>query len=232
MKIFKLLFSILVIFNPIWNYAQVNDLTITVSDKMINKLLTAIGPVKGSEDYKVMMFNGTAYWTVENSTILLDDNKAWFEADVKVETGNFAYSDRIKGSLKVFYNNAKDQLELSPEHIYLNIKTRFLGKERLIETIDLANYYKSPFVFDGPTAYIEEFEFEMPDGSIKKLKPIVRSCDIKVIKGSILIKANVDFVDATKVKPNPPITASKTAAPQTVSKKKSKKEKRKERKKG
>jgi len=233
MKTILLLISI-VVFALNQVNSQSNDLTINVSDKMINKLLTAIGPVSGEEEYVVMMVKGVCKWTVENPVIKLDLNKAWFEADVKVSSGNFTYSDRINGLIRVIYNQAKDRLELSLENVFVNLKVKVLGKERLIKTLDLANYYKTPFYFDGPGSYAENFEFEMPDGSLKKLKASVKSCDIAVLKGIIQMKANLDFIDAAKVKvipkTSPATPPATTPAPQTNDKKEKKKKEKKKKK--
>ena len=53
-------------------------------------------------------------------------------------------------------------------------------------------------MFDGPIAYQEVFEIEMPDKTVKKLRTVVRQCDIKVNPGEILMKSVIDIYDADK----------------------------------
>ncbi len=215
------------------SFSQNYDMVVNVTDKMINKLLAAIGPVSGEEEYSIMFIKGKYQWKVENPVIKLDEGKSWFEADVKVNTGNLSYSDRVNGLININYNKQTDKLELRFDHAMVDIKTKILGKEKLITTIDIANYYKVPFIFDGPGSYAEEFSFEMPDGSIKRLKTVVKNCDIAVSKGIIQMKANLDFVDPSKVKPTTTVsqTTTRTTGDDDVAgKTNTKKEKRKKRK--
>lgn len=229
----QLLILLMIVSGFQYVFPQNYDLIVNITDKMINKLITAIGPVSGVEEYSILTIKGNCKWTVENAVIKLDDNKSWFEADVSINHGNFSYTDRINGLIKVNYNKQNDKLELKIEHAFVDLKIRILGKEKLIKTIDLANYYKTPFVFDGPASYAEEFSFEMPDGSIKKLKPLVKNSDITITKGLIQIKAIIDFVDPSKIKPvvtsvQPPLTDEKIANQNKSQKKHKKKKKKKE----
>jgi len=211
-------------------YSQPYDLTINVTDKMINKLLTAIGPISGEEEYTVMMIKGLCKWKIENPVIKLEPNKSWFEADVTVSSGNLTYTDRITGLVKVNYNQMKDRLELSLEHIYIDLKIKAFGKEKVIKTLDAVNYYKTPFYFDGPGKISEEFEFEMPDGSLKKIKTAVKNYDIQVLKGLIQMKANLDFVDAAKIKVVTKPTTTPQPSTSAVDEKDSKKKKKEKKK--
>ncbi|MFC2113844.1 hypothetical protein ACFLRI_00690 [Bacteroidota bacterium] len=182
--------------------AQTYDMTISISDKMINKVLTAVGAVSDKDEYQLLLIKGTYTWKVENAFIKLEEDKALFIADVIVETGPFHYADKVSGLLDVTYNAKTNKLELQLTHAHLKIKTKILGAEKLITTVDLAKYYKTPFVFDGPLSYQDVFEFELPDGSKKKISTIVTSCLIKVNEGAILMKANFKIQDASlNVKP-------------------------------
>ncbi|MBT3422065.1 MAG: hypothetical protein HN921_17275 [Bacteroidetes bacterium] len=178
--------------------SQNSDLTISISDQMINKVFAAVGSIADEDDYQVLMIKGKYSWLVENARIKLENNKALFVADVQVKAGPIKYADRVSGLLDVTYNPKTNKLELRLTHAYLKIKTKIFGKEKIITTVDLANYYKSPFVFDGPIAYQEVFEIEMPDKTVKKLRTVVRQCDIKVNPGEILMKSVIDIYDADK----------------------------------
>ncbi|MBC8343098.1 MAG: hypothetical protein ISR55_06715 [Bacteroidetes bacterium] len=200
MKKLRLLTTLIISFMMmnLTGYAQKSDLTISISDQMINKVLAAVGSISDEDEYQLLMIKGKYSWLVENTRIKLEENKALFVADVKVKAGPIKYEDRVSGLLDVTYNPKTNKLELKLTHAYLDIKTKIFGKEKIITTVDLANYYKAPFVFDGPIDYQEVFEIEMPDKTVKKLKTVVERCNINVKPGVIQMKSIIAIYDADK----------------------------------
>jgi hypothetical protein len=203
---FKLICLSVLFSAPLLLKGQKPDLSVSITDLMINKVFAAVGSIADEDEFKLLMIKGTYSWLVENARVKLEENKAMFIADVKVKAGPLKYADHVSGLLDVTYNPKNNKLELRLTHAYLKIKTKVFGKERTITTIDLANYYKTPFLFDGPIAYEEVFEIEMPDKTIKRLQTIVRECDIKVKTGEIRMDAVIDIYDADqKVDVNAPV---------------------------
>jgi len=218
-------------------FAQEYDVSIYVYDKMVNKLINSIGKVSSTEEYRLSLLKGTYTWVVDNIIIKFEKGKAAFTADVNVDSGPFTYRDEVNGSIDVNYNAKDDKIELRLTHAYLDIKTKVFGKERLIKTINIADYYTTPFEFDGPLTFSEDFSFEMPDGSMKKIVTAIENFNLEILPKAIRMQANLTFTDAsklkplTKVEPAPGTKNTQTPIAEDQNAVKSKKEKREEKKK-
>ena len=169
------------------------DLVINIHEKTVNKLMAAIGDIVDSSSYKALFVNINYNWRVRNAKIKVAPPKVFFYAEVRVEAGFLKYDDYIEGNAEVTYNPATNKIELRIVEAKFPIKVKIRKKEKIIKEVDLASYFSEPFSFEGPMAYEEEFEFEMPDGSIKKLKTVIVNYDLVLLKEIIQMKAELDF---------------------------------------
>lgn len=180
--------------------AQAPDLSVTIGEPVINNIIKVIGPINGSNEYKTMLVKGTYYWTMLDAKIKLEEKKALFVTNVKVEAGGISYTDDVEGEIAVRYNQLTNKLELKLTTAIFEIYTRFLGTKISLKKIDLADYFKDPFLFDGPMAYQSVMPFTMPDNTVKNIAAKIKKCDIAVVPSKIIMNAYIDFIE---VKPNP-----------------------------
>ena len=172
-----------------------NSITFEIHESMINKVLKVIGPVSGENDYETFLMKGTYKWTVMNPQIKLTDKKALFVADLKVEIGSIQYTDKIEGDFSVNYNQQTNKIELKLTNAIYEVYTKVLGQKIVLKTINLADYYKDTFLFDGPMEYQSVMPFTMPDKSIKKIAAKVKKCSIQVVPSKIVMAAELDFYE-------------------------------------
>ena len=193
MKLILFVFLLLSIVRTV--SAQEYDMSVYISERMVNKMLLSMGRISNTESYKVSMIQGTYTWVLENPKIRLERNKASFVADISVDSGPLKYKDKVTGAIEVKYNSNTDKIELRLAKALVEIKTKVLGKEILIKTIDIAEYFKTPFLFDGPLSFQEDFIFRMPDGSKKKITTQLLNFNLEVIPKYIRMQANIAFND-------------------------------------
>ena len=188
-------FAICLIFY-IFGFSQNNNnLSVEIHESMINKVLKVVGQISGENEYETFLMKGSYKWTVMNPQIKLTDKKAQFVADLKVETGSIQYTDKIVGDFSVTYNQQTNKLELKLTSAIYEIYTKILGQKISIKKINLADYYKDPFLFDGPMEYQSVMPFTMPDKSVKKIAAKVKNCIIQVVPSKIIMNTEVDFFE-------------------------------------
>ena len=174
-------------------FSQNNDLSVVIYESAINKLMKAIGPISGENEYHSMFVNCKYKWTAKDSKIKLVDNKAQFISNVKVEAGSLSYTDDIVGEFKVSYNPVTNKLELKLMTAVFEVYTKVLGEKIVIKRIDLKDYIKDPFLFDGPLYYQSATPFTMPDNTIKKIGAKIKKSNILVLATKIVMNADMEF---------------------------------------
>jgi hypothetical protein len=179
-----------------FSIAQPEDVKVVIRQSLLNKLLHAVGEVKGGGTYTILLIKGKYSWNVNEASVRLEPGKAAFEAKVHVKANPLSYTDDIHGVFDVQYNPISNKMEMKLQHCYFDIYTQILKKRIKIATVDLASFYKEALEFYGPMSYSSQFEFEMPDKSIKRLKAHVQRCDIQVLEGKIEMLAKIEFLEA------------------------------------
>ncbi len=178
--------------------AQNQDLIVILKESVLNKMFTAIGEIKGTSIYSFMFIEGTYNWTVINPQIKLHQNKADFICDVKVAVGKFDYITKVKGIVEICYEaqNNLIMVEITEAEFPLNIM--FLGQLRHLWDVDLANYFETPFTFEGPLTMGTEMVFSMPDRTIKTIYCHPVNCGVKIAEKQVIVSAETEFVEHTK----------------------------------
>lgn len=170
-----------------------NDLKVILHEEMINKSLAALGNITGKEPYKVLFVQDTFQWTLINPKIMLHPGKSEFVTDVNVTAGPFSYSTPCTGDVLIWYDRAKNLINVKITRAVVGIYTKLFGVKQHIKDIDLASNFQDPFVFTGPAAMTSEMPMEMPDGSIKILEMTTTSCDIIIMEDVLMVPCEVEF---------------------------------------
>ncbi|MDI9339136.1 MAG: hypothetical protein QM534_01090 [Sediminibacterium sp.] len=196
-----------------------NDFGATLHEEGINKVFTAIGDIKGANDYEVMLIKGKYYWTIKNPRINLKPDSSDFTCDAIVDVGPFNYKTQVVGNVKINYDNAKNQISLQISRAIFELYTMIFGKKVHIKDIHLEEYFKDPFVFEGPKTLATDMEFTMPDSTKKKIYIQPTDCAMRVKFREIcttceILASDKPFKPVIKVVP--PIQAPRPADTKTT----------------
>jgi len=173
--------------------SQNSDMKIALHENMINKMLKAIGDVKGTSEYSFMFFKGTYNWALHNAQINIHPNKVEFTTDAVVSVGKLSYTNHVVGKMEVCYEPTTNLIYIEMVEAFYPLNILFFGKERHITDIDLKKYFETPFTFEGPLTTSTEMQFEMPDNTIKTLYAHPTLCYVKILEKMILVSADVEF---------------------------------------
>lgn len=175
--------------------AQTQDLIITIKEPVVNKIFAALGDIKGTEAYSFMFMEGTYNWQLLNPKIQLHPGRADFVTDAKVTIGKYGYVMHVVGNVEVCYEPQTNlvYVEITEAKFPLNIV--FMGSLKHLWDVDLAKYFETPFLFEGPMTVGTEFTFPMPDNSISTVYAHALSCDLKIQEKQITVATEVGFVN-------------------------------------
>jgi len=197
LNFFGFLFSML----NIVLYAQTNkstpDITLTINEAVINKLFKTVGVISGTNTYQVTFINGTYTWTMQPAQVELIKDSARFVADVAVKAGPINYATTVPGKVSILYNEKTNQINLKVIDAIFEIYTKFLGKKIHIKNIQLADYFKEPFLFEGPANMETSMDFSLPDGTTKKIYTKPENCKLKIEPRQIVLNSQLIFYEKT-----------------------------------
>jgi len=162
---------------------------------MVNKVFLAIGEIRGSNDYEVMLIKGKYHWTINNPKINIRPDSSSFICEAKVDIGPFTYKTPVYGDVKIWYDNKKNEINIKITRAIFELFTVILGKKIHIKDIDFADYFKDPFAFDGPQSMGTSFEFMMPDSTKKTIYVQPSECVMEITFQQIIIRCEVEAAD-------------------------------------
>jgi hypothetical protein len=176
-------------------HAQNQDLIVVLKESVLNKMFNAIGQIKGTSDYSFMFIDGSYKWTLINPLIKLHPNKADFICDVNVTTGKLDYTTKVKGIVEICYEPTTNLIYIEITEALFPLNIMFVGKQRHIWDVELADYFETPFTFEGPLTMGTEMAFSMPDGTSKKIYCHPLNCGVKIAERQVIVSAETEFLD-------------------------------------
>ena len=176
-------------------HAQKQDLTITIKEPIVNKIFAALGDIKGTAPYSFIFMEGNYTWQLINPRIQLHPGRADFITDAKVTVGKFNYAMHVVGNVEVCYEPQTNLIYVEITEAKFPLNIMFLGSLKHLWDVDLANYFETPFVFEGPLTIGTEFHFPMPDNTISTIYAHAMSCDLKVQEKQITVSTEVGFIN-------------------------------------
>lgn len=195
---------------------EINDFTFVLHEESVNKILGAVGDIKGTNDYEVMLIKGKYHWTIQNSKINIRPDSSQFTCDALVNVGPVNYKTQVVGDVKITYDEEKNIIYLKISRAIFELYTIMFSKKFHIKDIHLEEYFSEPFAFEGPRTIGTDMDFTMPDSTIKKIyvqptecrmqlkwKEICTSCEIaasdKPIKPIIKVLPPLEGVKTNQV---------------------------------
>lgn len=218
MQFNKLIILFFIQFSSFLKAQTPNDFAFVLSERAVNKVFTAIGEISGKSQYEVLgIINGHYKWKVVNPKISFKPDSSDFTCDAKVEVGPFGYKSEVLGHVKIGYDSKFNLISIKITDAIFELYTVVLGKKIHIKDIHLEDYFKDPFLFEGPKSFATDMTFTMPDSTIKQIYVQPTDCVMKVVK--LAIKTSCDIAAQDKpfkkeIKVTPPIqTEDKTKTP-------------------
>ncbi len=173
------------------------DLVVILKESVLNKMFTAIGEIKGTSVYSFMFLEGTYTWSLVNPQIKLHPNKADFVSDVKVAVGKHNYLMKVNGIVEICYEPTTNLIYVEITEAEFPLDILFMGKLRHLWNVDLADYFETPFTFEGPLTIGTEMAFVMPDGKSKIIYCHPLNCGVKIAEKQVIVSAETEFVERT-----------------------------------
>ena len=220
-KIFSFYFFWLICFH---SYGQkqkpvINDFSVILHEEAVNKVIAAIGDIKGTNDYEVLLISGKYHWTVQNPKINIRPDSSDFTCDALVNVGPFNYKTQVVGNVKITYDNDKNLIFIKISKAIFELYTMVFGKKIHIKDIHLEDYFKEPFAFEGPKTMATNMEFMMRDSTMKKIYVQPTACKMELKWKEICTSCEIVAADKPfkpSIKLQPPIEATKSTQTSTL----------------
>lgn len=161
-------------------------------------MVNAIGTITGSSEYKVAFISGTYTWTLLTPRIELIKDSARFITDVNVQAGPFDYTTTVPGKAHIAYDMATNKINIRITDAVFGVYTKIFGKKIHLKDIQLADYFTTPFQFEGPMSLEAPFDFELPDKSVKKIVAKPANCILQIHPQQIVLNAQLVFLDVNQ----------------------------------
>lgn len=197
MQFKKLIILFLIQFSSVLVGQTPNDFAFVLSERAVNKVFTAVGEINGKSEYEVLgVIKGHYNWKVLNPKISFKPDSSDFTCDAKVEVGPFGYKSEVLGHVKIGYDGKTNLISIKITDAVFELYTVVLGKKIHIKDIHLEDYFKDPFLFEGPKSFATDMSFTMPDSTTKQIYVQPSDCVMKVVK--MAIKTSCDIVAQDK----------------------------------
>ena len=188
------LWSVVFILNSLLLFSQkksYNDFSAIIHEEAINKVLESVGEISGKNNFEVLLIKGHYTWRITNSQIHLNVDSSDFTCDAKVEVGPFKYKTEVTGNVKIGYDNANNLISIKISRAIFELYTMLFNKKVHIKDIHLEDYFKDPFVFEGPKSMATNMTLMMPDSTIKTIYVQPTACVMKVMKQMIITSCEI-----------------------------------------
>lgn len=221
MQFKKFILLFLILCNSILKSQGLNDFAFVLSERAVNKVFAAIGEINGKSQYEVLgIVEGQYKWKVLNPRINFRPDSSYFTCDAKVEVGPFGYKSQVIGHVKIDYDNKQNLISIKIVDAVFELYTVILKKKIHIKDIHLEDYFKDPFLFEGPKSFATDMKFTMPDSTVKQIYVQPTDCLMKVVKQAIKTSCDIAAQDKPfkkDIKVIAPIQTTDTKIKETTS---------------
>jgi hypothetical protein len=187
------IFLFLSLILPNLSYCQEEDLSVVITENLLNKLLSAVGEVTGTGSVNLPIHKGEYSWVAKNPRLSILPEGTSFSADVTVKIGFFKYSPDVKGIVDIDYATATNTIIIKIRSAEFELYLGLFGKKLHITNIDLARFYKEPILFPGPEPIEKGIELTLPDGRKKSLSVTPENYSLRLEKGAIRVASVLSF---------------------------------------
>lgn len=175
--------------------AQPSDASVVVHQSTLNKFLNAVGPISGTEQFKVLGIKGNYTWTLRNARIELKHNQAQFIADANVKVGPLSYGSVAAGDVEVKYHPETNRISMKVLQAEFEVYTKIFGRKIHITNVDAAKFYRPQFEFAGPQPVEPQVDVALPGGAKKTIYIAPVSQDLHLEQDQIVVTSQLLFSD-------------------------------------
>jgi hypothetical protein len=169
------------------------DIVITVHETTVNNLFKAVGIIQGKGEYRTGLIKNKYKWKLENLRIDILKDSAKFFTDASVSTWLGNYKDEVVGKVAISYSEKTNIISIKVIDATFEIAVKIFGKSVVLNKIQIADYLTTPFEFEGPLSFKNELEFNMPDGSIRKIEAKPSRCKIEITQDKIQVSTKIKY---------------------------------------
>jgi hypothetical protein len=169
------------------------SVAVVISERTVNDFLAAVGPVKGKGtgaqkiDYS---------WTVTDPAVDFEPETAGFNANIKVKTKIISFDDKVKGRLEVDYDAANNKIKMQVVEAKFAIRVKILGQKIKIASIDIGEYYRPKFEFNGPEPVQQEVEVDIGNGKTRLISVTVEGRQIAMEHDQLRVSVDLTYAAA------------------------------------
>lgn len=163
-----------------------------------------------------MFVKGKYHWKVVNPQIRIRPDSSQFVCDAIVNVGPFNYKTTVNGDVKISYDKLNDKIGIRITRAIFELYTVMFDKKFHIKDIHLEEYFKDPFLFDGPKSYGTSMDVSLPDSVKKKIYIQPSDCDVIIKWREVAAACEVEVSDKP-IKPVLPPPPVKGAVSKTLS---------------
>ncbi len=174
----------------VFSSASAQSVSVVITEKTINDFLAAMGPVKGQgKGAQKIKYN----WTVTNPTIDFEPGTAGFKADIKVKTKIITLTDKVKGRLKVDYDDRTNKIKMQVVEAKFPVYVKVFGTKIKIATLDIGKYYKPKFEFNGPEPVQKAVQVDIGGDAPVNIGVTVSGREIRMEKDQLRVSVNLTY---------------------------------------
>jgi hypothetical protein len=175
--------------------AQPSDASVVVHQNTLNKFLTAVGPISGTEEFNALGIKGDYTWTLRNARIELKPDKARFIADANVKVGILSYKSVASGDVEIKYHPETNRISIKVLKAEFEVYTKIFGNKVHLATIDAARFYRPEFEFAGPQPVEPKVDVVLPGGTKKTIFIAPVSQNLHLEQDQIVVTSQLAFSD-------------------------------------
>ena len=166
------------------------SVSVIITEQTVNDFLAAVGPVSGrGTGAQKIKYD----WTVTEPNADFEPGTAAFYAKVKVKTKIVSFDDRVNGRLAVEYDASANKIRMQVVEAKLPIYVKVFGKKVKLATLDIGQYYRPRFEFNGPEPVQQEVEVDIGGGRKRKVGVTAGGRQIFLEKDQLRVSVNLTY---------------------------------------
>ena len=162
---------------------------LTIHEQLLNEFFINIGEIKGEGTGSSIDYT----WYLLNPRIEIVENNAHFYGQVRAKTDNFRITRDVVGSVVVSYNEKENIIDVKINEAEVILDFEIFGKKYVLAEIDIAKYFTKSMQLDGPKAFDNIVEYQLPTGQSKKMKVSTKHYEIVLVENAIVFNTTLDF---------------------------------------
>ena len=167
---------------------QYDHISLIIHEELINDFFSNIGEIKGSGEAAYIDYS----WYLLNPRVEIENDDAFFFAEVRAITNNFRITRDVKGKVIVTYDEESNIIEVKIDKANVILDVDVFGKNFVLTEIDIGGYFKKTLKLNGPSSLNNEINYQLPNGE-SKIMIVNKAYNLKLVKDAIKLSTTLQF---------------------------------------